>query len=100
MSLPVWGEWIEISRARARPANPCASLPVWGEWIEISRFSWCSRISMSLPVWGEWIEMSISVNVSFGTPSSLPVWGEWIEIPSPPVLPAPGRVSPRVGRVD
>ena len=35
LSLPVWGEWIEISwEADAQAA--AASLPVWGEWIEIA----------------------------------------------------------------
>jgi len=35
MSLPAWGEWIEIpSQPPQRPR--LASLPAWGEWIEIS----------------------------------------------------------------
>ena len=34
MSLPVWGEWIEIGSMRSYAADR-RSLPVWGEWIEI-----------------------------------------------------------------
>ena len=35
------------------------SLPVWGEWIEIESGSGISSDETSLPVWGEWIEISI-----------------------------------------
>ena len=35
MSLPVWGEWIEISDA-AKKTYQDLSLPMRGEWIEIS----------------------------------------------------------------
>ena len=36
MSLPVWGEWIEIQASRAL-MKASESLPVWGEWIEIGK---------------------------------------------------------------
>ena len=35
------------------------SLPVWGEWIEIIIVAVDSRVTKSLPVWGEWIEIVI-----------------------------------------
>jgi len=34
MSLPAWGEWIEIRVAKPI-REQTASLPAWGEWIEI-----------------------------------------------------------------
>ena len=34
VSLPVWGEWIEIGIGQMG-ADGILSLPVWGEWIEI-----------------------------------------------------------------
>ena len=34
MSLPAWGEWIEIGIVRDQREN-LLSLPAWGEWIEI-----------------------------------------------------------------
>ena len=37
MSLPVWGEWIEIVAFPAPAPEQKVSLPVWGEWIEIGR---------------------------------------------------------------
>mgnify|MGYP000988183448 CR=1 FL=1 len=35
MSLPAWGEWIEMSAAGEYAAERPVSLPAWGEWIEI-----------------------------------------------------------------
>ena len=58
------------------------SLPVWGEWIEIEHPGGCYILGASLPVWGEWIEMSIPSGGD-SPRASLPVWGEWIEISSP-----------------
>ena len=57
LSLPVWGEWIEIATVWTDVFSH-GSLPVWGEWIEIGA-AWNDRriINASLPVWGEWIEM-------------------------------------------
>ena len=35
------------------------SLPVWGEWIEMDDFGRVvETYNGSLPVWGEWIEMT------------------------------------------
>ena len=36
MSLPVWGEWIEICNQLIKIGFK-ESLPVWGEWIEIGK---------------------------------------------------------------
>ena len=35
LSLPAWGEWIEIPRICRRGRLVWVSLPAWGEWIEI-----------------------------------------------------------------
>ncbi len=36
----------------------CMSLPAWGEWIEIDvQFIADTYIGSSLPAWGEWIEI-------------------------------------------
>ena len=37
------------------------SLPVWEEWIEISRQSRTLPLKWSLPVWEEWIEITATV---------------------------------------
>jgi len=34
MSLPAWGEWIEIVTTNVNVLDD-KSLPAWGEWIEI-----------------------------------------------------------------
>ena len=46
MSLPVWGEWIEMLPLYV-PVCPGRSLPVWGEWIEIF-FLRCQRLVVLL----------------------------------------------------
>ena len=47
MSLPVWGEWIEIFMRLIKIAH-YKSLPVWGEWIEMnSKVSSVSTVSVS-----------------------------------------------------
>ena len=76
------------------------SLPMWGEWIEILNTVTNSLVYMSLPMWGEWIEIG---KIPFRCRSeylSLPMWGEWIEMFSLWVFPTAARVSPHVGRVD
>ena len=35
LSLPVWGEWIEMDILEGLENGETGSLPVWGEWIEI-----------------------------------------------------------------
>ena len=76
------------------------SLPVWGEWIEIVMLGKNSLSLVSLPVWGEWIEIqNVKVPLPIGT-ASLPVWGEWIEMKKSPATCPIAPVSPRVGRVD
>ena len=77
MSLPAWGEWIEIKNRR-RHCDVFWSLPAWGEWIEIAgNYTHLSGEHLSLPAWGEWIEIS-----------QLKEWGDKLQ------------VSPRMGRVD
>ena len=46
MSLPVWGEWIEIKPEIDIPIKIKVSLPMRGEWIEIS--SSTASISVNL----------------------------------------------------
>ena len=41
------------------PYLPSLSLPVWGEWIEIFLRGGIAPAPKSLPVWGEWIEINI-----------------------------------------
>ena len=38
-------------------ANQTLSLPVWGEWIEVLSGIQKRCCAWSLPVWGEWIEI-------------------------------------------
>ena len=57
LSLPVWGEWIEIFLIQRLSPPGTWSLPVWGEWIEIFSAERLSSVKRSLPVWGEWIEI-------------------------------------------
>jgi len=58
VSLPAWGEWIEIPRAFDIFCM-ASSLPAWGEWIEIFIQTPSIRRTWSLPAWGEWIEMRL-----------------------------------------
>ena len=57
LSLPAWGEWIEIHLVDSQPCSVHESLPAWGEWIEIRITSLAWVMSKSLPAWGEWIEI-------------------------------------------
>ena len=82
-SLPVWGEWIEISEVKAKLEQNVKSLPVWGEWIEISRFSEKISKASCLSPCGESGLKSVSGQMVVVEIESLPVWGEWIEIISP-----------------
>ena len=56
------------------------SLPAWGEWIEILSVSIRYVFNKSLPAWGEWIEITVEAVTDIYTIESLPAWGEWIEI--------------------
>ena len=48
-----------------RPPAEVLSLPVWGEWIEITRFpGLVFPAALSLPVWGEWIEIQSCVSTT------------------------------------
>ena len=122
MSLPAWGEWIEISLLVSGYGR-ILSLPAWGEWIEIVLSLCLVDLALSLSPHGEsGLKLlserkhhSISGRLSPHGESglklkdvadikaqleSLPAWGEWIEICqlSSGCVFAP--VSPRMGRVD
>ncbi len=85
VSLPAWGEWIEIQKSFRRTLHSW-SLPAWGEWIEIVFHRDSSILSPeSLPAWGEWIEMGMPLEKGIRK-KSLPAWGEWIEITTPEQL--------------
>ena len=78
------------------------SLPAWGEWIEIAPWTGALlSVFRSLPAWGEWIEIEEYKKYFEGITGSLPAWGEWIEIGRTTfhffIFP---KVSPRMGRVD
>ncbi len=76
------------------------SLPVWGEWIEISDIYALSTIRKSLSPCGEsGLKYNHNSNLKI-IKTSLPVWGEWIEIRDSKSANANLMVSPRVGRVD
>ena len=97
MSLPAWGEWIEIvyqdrKRKRKSRLSPHGesglkyhglaaaghdhqSLPAWGEWIEIIAQAICRTRATSLPAWGEWIEIQQATSGSH-SPTSLSPHGE------------------------
>ena len=102
-SLPAWGVWIEISKARCMRWSIPTSLPAWGVWIEILG-KWEKPYTIpSLPAWGVWIEMlrqcrtptahrcrsphgecGLKFPALFLLPlfrQSLPAWGVWIEMP-------------------
>ena len=107
VSLPVWGEWIEIPskhfRSSSSRLSPCGESglkctdhagqlridrlsPCGESGLKWKRCSACPGTAASLPVWGEWIEMVLSVRDG-GVGESLPVWGEWIEMcPPRPLL--------------
>ena len=55
-SLPMRGEWIEITATRA-PTAARRSLPMRGEWIEIFLRGGMTPAPKSLPMRGEWIEI-------------------------------------------
>ena len=100
MSLPVWGEWIEIAIIMKELISVFRSLPVWGEWIEICRVQLVKRHGYCLSPCGE-SGLKSDVARSLTTVIvSLPVWGEWIEIPKSRDMIIHYKVSPRVGRVD
>ena len=76
------------------------SLPVWGEWIEIDAGGDAHGGGGGLSPCGESGLKSRGADGSGSVSTSLPVWGEWIEIRQPFHLRREGLVSPRVGRVD
>ena len=75
------------------------SLPMRGEWIEISGFWALVQSRMSLPMRGEWIEIVCRYETGQRTPS-LPMRGEWIEISYLIFEWNALNVSPHAGRVD
>ena len=99
-----------------------ASLPMRGEWIEITGFPFRPRQAPSLPMRGEWIEICSAPGVPAGEVGlspcgesglksslrqrhalallSLPMRGEWIEIFLLLLVISLVKVSPHAGRVD
>ena len=63
MSLPMRGEWIEIS-PKTRHNSRSWSLPMRGEWIEIDWNAMPCRSCKSLPMRGEWIEIPVAVGIA------------------------------------
>jgi len=58
MSLPAWGEWIEIVTAKIKKITGDTSLSPHGEsglklWVPADQV----EANESLPAWGEWIEI-------------------------------------------
>jgi len=83
VSLPAWGEWIEINYIRKNFFDSWVSLPAWGEWIEIFSSNGESLHLRSLSPHGE-SGLKSDYQFSFHVhQASLPAWGEWIEIVSP-----------------
>jgi len=52
MSLPAWGEWIEMRKMLYR-CTSSKSLPAWGEWIEIALPSMVAKPICGLSPHGE-----------------------------------------------
>ena len=75
------------------------SLPMRGEWIEISKLNALVKPAGSLPMRGEWIEIP-SPDPQPGYQQSLPMRGEWIEIRTLCKVEVGALVSPHAGRVD
>ena len=76
------------------------SLPMRGEWIEITIAAQNFREVRSLPMRGEWIEIINQTSESITISASLPMRGEWIEISATRWSPEKTVVSPHAGRVD
>ena len=75
------------------------SLPMRGEWIEMSLSSAVTTGAGSLPMRGEWIEI-LWAKVLTDPSGSLPMRGEWIEILLKNQRRPATAVSPHAGRVD
>jgi len=80
MSLPAWGEWIEIRSQYIRKGAPRQSLPAWGEWIEMAGKPARYQTPTSLSPHGESGLKSGTKERRFKEALSLPAWGEWIEM--------------------
>ena len=79
-SLPMRGEWIEISGGFVFSPEASWSLPMRGEWIEICCITDGKAMRLqSLPMRGEWIEIR-SRWWTAADAASLPMRGEWIEM--------------------
>ena len=114
-SLPMRGEWIEISAAVGESIQT-VSLPMRGEWIEIAPDNRCGHaqglspcgesglkygpelraagVIVSLPMRGEWIEM-LTLFVGSGMASRLSPCGEsGLKSQAQDRDPAPLRLSP------
>jgi len=76
------------------------SLPAWGEWIEIICINASLCISKCLSPHGESGLKSVYAETQIPPLRSLPAWGEWIEIIVAGFKFHAFIVSPRMGRVD
>ena len=76
------------------------SLPAWGEWIEINFHCYNLHCYNRLSPRGESGLKSVCNATAVCLIPSLPAWGEWIEISLSSSAIISRFVSPRVGRVD
>ena len=82
LSLPMRGEWIEISIFRTNLAARALSLPMRGEWIEINLQGYWGSVRVGLSPCGESGLKSMTRARERARTKSLPMRGEWIEIAS------------------
>jgi len=94
-SLPMRGEWIEISDALLAFFTRESLSPCGESGLKCFNGDRESDSCKSLPMRGEWIEIMESPITFASLRMSLPMRGEWIEIPLPaPFLRLHGCLSP------
>ena len=77
------------------------SLPAWGEWIEIAiSITFFAYVYCLSPHGESGLKYSTVADYYNGVGGSLPAWGEWIEIKKVLTYRKMWYVSPRMGRVD
>ena len=76
------------------------SLPAWGEWIEITLACRDKSSKRSLPAWGEWIEIAPGENYQHSILSLSPHGESGLKFAEMKAVAANSQVSPRMGRVD
>ena len=99
-SLPMRGEWIEISYfRRADLARSCLS-PCGESGLKWHSMATAAAEAGSLPMRGEWIEIAPPDGHRHTHGRSLPMRGEWIEMKGVSLCQISRTVSPHAGRVD